>query len=44
MHTIEHGYRALSLLIDINWDRVLFPTAILIALTAGAYVFSLGLL
>ena len=42
MHTIEQGYRALSLLIEINWDRLLFPTAILIALTAGAYAFSLG--
>jgi uncharacterized membrane protein affecting hemolysin expression len=44
MHTIENGYRALSLLIDINWDRVLFPAAILVALMAGAYVFSLGVM
>ena len=44
MHTIEQGYKALSLLIDINWDRLLFPTAILFALMAGAYVVSLGLL
>ena len=44
MQTITHGYRALSLLLHINWDRVLFSVAILGALMAGAYVFSLGAL
>ena len=43
MHTIEQGYRAVSLLIDINWDRLLFPSAILVALMAAAYIGSLGL-
>lgn len=43
MHTIEQGYRAISLLIDINWDRLLFPSAILAGLMAAAYIGSLGL-
>lgn len=43
MHTIEQGYKALSLLIDVNWDRFLFPTAILAGLLAAAYIGSLGL-
>ncbi|MGX9350250.1 hypothetical protein ACS3QZ_03525 [Shimia sp. W99] len=38
MHTIEDGYRALGLLIDINWDRLLFPAAILGGLMLGAYL------
>ncbi|WP_165798949.1 hypothetical protein [Shimia abyssi] len=43
MHTIEDGYRALGLLIDINWDRILFPAAILGGLMLGAYLgMSLG--
>lgn len=43
MHTIEQGYRALSLLVDLNLDRFLFPTAILMGLLAAAYLGSLGL-
>lgn len=43
MHTIEQGYNALGLLIDINWDRLLFPTAILFGLMGAAYLGSLGL-
>ena len=38
MHTIEDGYRALGLLIDINWERLLFPTAIIAGLSLGAYI------
>ncbi|MFY0659980.1 MAG: hypothetical protein JXR15_05760 [Shimia sp.] len=38
MHTIENGYRAVGLLIDINWERMLFPTAILAGLSLGAFV------
>lgn len=38
MHTIEDGYRAIGLLIDINWDRFFFPAAILVGLMAGAFV------
>lgn len=43
MHTIEQGYKAISLLIDINWDRLLFPSAILAGLMLAAYIGSLGL-
>ncbi|MEP2530582.1 hypothetical protein [Shimia sp.] len=38
MHTIEDGYRALGLLIDVNWDRFMFPLAIMGGLMFGAYV------
>ena len=38
MHTIEDGYRALGLLIDVNWERLLFPTAIIAGLSLGAYI------
>ncbi|MGR3637253.1 MAG: hypothetical protein ACU0BK_15205 [Shimia sp.] len=40
MHTIEDGYRALGLLIDINWERLLFPSAILAGLSLG---YSIGM-
>jgi len=43
MHTIEQSYRAVSLLVDLNLDRLLFPTAILVGLMAAAYIGSLGL-
>lgn len=43
MQTIGHGYRALSLLFVINWDRLLFPMAILAGLISAAYIGSLGL-
>ncbi|SMP23766.1 hypothetical protein [Shimia sagamensis] len=38
MHTIEDGYRAVGLLIDINWERLLFPTAIIAGLSLGSYI------
>ncbi len=38
MQTIAHSYRGLSLLVDLNWDRVLMPAAIAAALLAGAYL------
>ena len=38
MHTIESGYRALGLLIDINWERLLFPLAIIGGLSLGSYI------
>jgi len=42
VHTIEQGYHALGLLIDINWDRLLFPMAILAGLMGAAFLGSLG--
>lgn len=38
MHTIQHGYRGLSLLMDLNWDRMLYVGTIALALFAGAYL------
>jgi len=38
MHTIENGYRAVGLLIDINWERLLFPAAIIAGLSLSSYI------
>jgi hypothetical protein len=38
MQTIERGYRGLSLLMMLNWDRALHVTAIGAALIAGAWL------
>lgn len=38
MTTLTNGYRSLSLLFNLNWDRLLFITAIFAALMAGAYL------
>lgn len=36
MQTLTQSYRGLSLLIDLNWDRILYPAAITLALWAGS--------
>ncbi|GAB4290467.1 MAG: hypothetical protein Kow0058_09630 [Roseovarius sp.] len=41
MQQIVSGYRGLSLLFDVNWDRLLYLATILMALMAGAYLGSL---
>ncbi|MGJ8616603.1 MAG: hypothetical protein ACSHWS_07150 [Sulfitobacter sp.] len=41
MQTIQSSYRGLSLLMQLNWDRVLYVATITFALAAGAYVGSL---
>ncbi len=41
MQTLESGYRGVSLLLDLNWDRILYPAAILLALMLGAFLGSL---
>jgi hypothetical protein len=38
MQTIQHGYRGLSLLMDLNWDRLLYVGTLAFALGAGAYI------
>ncbi len=43
MQTIQNSYRGLSLLVDINWDRLLYITMIATALFAGAFFGSLAL-
>lgn len=41
MQTIQKSYRGLSLLMDLNWDLVLYLATIATALFAGAYIGSL---
>lgn len=38
MHTIQNSYRGLSLLVALNWDRLLFIGMIIVALMMGAYL------
>ncbi|MEE9389421.1 MAG: hypothetical protein V3U96_12520 [Paracoccaceae bacterium] len=41
MHTLQQSYRGISLLVDLNWDRLLYVVTIAVALLMGAYVGSL---
>lgn len=41
MQTIATGYRGLSLLIDINWDRLLYGATIIFALWAASFLGSM---
>lgn len=41
MQTFKQGYRGLSLLVDLNWDRALYLGTLAIALCAGAFIGSL---
>lgn len=41
MQTLQQTYRGFNLMMELNWDRLLFLTTIVVALTAGAYLFSL---
>lgn len=38
MHTLHHSYRGFSLLMALNWDRIMYLTAIASALAAGAWL------
>lgn len=38
MQHIQQGYRGLSLLMNLNWDRLLYIGTIAFALGAGAYL------
>lgn len=38
MQTIQEGYKTFSLLISINWDRMLYVFAIAASLFLGAYL------
>ncbi|MEO9818755.1 MAG: hypothetical protein ABJQ34_11800 [Paracoccaceae bacterium] len=38
MRTIENGYRAVGLLMSLNWDRALYFATIATALAFGAYI------
>ncbi len=41
MQNIKSGYRGLSLLIDLNWDRMISAGALAVALMAGAWLISM---
>lgn len=41
MQNILNGYRSFSLLVDLNWDRLLYLSMIAVALLFGAFIGSL---
>ncbi len=41
MQAIHSSYRSFRLIMDLNWDRVLYLCTIMFALAAGAFVGSL---
>ncbi|MCR9112119.1 MAG: hypothetical protein NXH84_02530 [Rhodobacteraceae bacterium] len=41
MQHIMSGYRGMTLLVNLNWDRILYLATIAVALLAGAFVGSL---
>lgn len=38
MQHIMRGYRGMTVLMNLNWDRMLFLTALALALWAGAFI------
>lgn len=38
MSTLQQSYRGLSLVMELNWDRILFLGAIVVALATGAWL------
>ena len=42
MEYIQHSTRGLSLLVGLNWDRLLYVATIAVALGAGAWIGSLA--
>jgi len=42
MQALQTSYRGISLLVDLNWDRLLYFCTIVVALLVGAYFGSLG--
>ncbi len=41
MHTLHQSYRGFSLMMELNWDRILYLGTIALALSAGAWLGSL---
>ena len=41
MQTLTSGYRSLSLLVNLNWDRLLYICTIIFVLFFGAFLGSL---
>ena len=38
MQTIQAGYRSMTMIVAINWDRLLYMCTIVFALFLGAYL------
>lgn len=38
MRTIAAGFQGVSLLVNLNWDRLIYLATIVVALLAGAWV------
>jgi hypothetical protein len=38
MQHIVDGYRGVALLINLNWDRIIYVSTMIVALYAGAFV------
>ena len=38
MQTVMNGYRGLSLIVGLNWDRLFFLGTIVVGLLAGAFL------
>ncbi len=38
MHTLQQSYRGFSLMMELNWDRILYLLTIAFALCAGAWL------
>jgi hypothetical protein len=43
MQTLTYGYRGMSLLFNLNWDRLLYAGTIVAALWAGSYLGTNGI-
>ncbi len=43
MQTLQNGYQAMNILLDVNWERVLFPVAIVLSLGVAAKLGQMGL-
>ncbi|MHA7851048.1 hypothetical protein [Roseovarius sp.] len=41
MQHIKRGYRGLGLLLNLNWDRILYLATITVALLAGGFIGSM---
>ncbi|MDX2484173.1 MAG: hypothetical protein QNK42_11005 [Pseudodonghicola sp.] len=40
MQVLQHSYRGLSLIMELNWDLILYLATIAIALMVGAWMLS----
>ena len=43
MQTINNGYHALGVILDVNWERFVFPAVLVLCLSLWSYVGSMGM-